>query len=113
MFNLPIRSERNFASQPTALSVARPRGEGATGEDRICNDNVEKAQTIKYARVGTRIMRPEHLVAIMLDTGLPKDHLRISIFLEQGAINMRSLNAVLKRHGLLKKWEDNEYRFKP
>jgi hypothetical protein len=74
---------------------------------------VEKAETIKYARVTTRIMRPEHLVAIMLDTGRPKDYLRISIFLEQGVVKMRQLQTVLKRHGLMNKWRDNEYRFKP
>lgn len=79
----------------------------------LTEEAVEKAQTIKYARLETRIMRPEHLVAIMLDTGRPKDYLRISIFLEQRAVNMRSLNSVLKRHGLVKKWRDNEYRFKP
>ena len=79
----------------------------------LTEEAVEKAQTIKYARVTTRIMRPEHLVAIMLDTGRPKDYLRISIFLEQGAVKMRQLQAVLKRHGLTKNWEDNEYRFKP
>src|SRR5215210_1911899 len=79
----------------------------------LTEEAVEKAQTIKYASVTTRIMRPEHLVAIMLDTGRPKDYLRISMFLEQGAVKMRSLNTVLKRHGLMKKWKDNEYRFKP
>ncbi len=79
----------------------------------LIEEAVERAQTIKYARVMTRIMRPEHLVAIMLDTGRPKDYLRISMFLDEGAIDMRSLNAVLKRHGLAKKWKDNEYRFKP
>ena len=78
----------------------------------LTEEAVEKAQTIKYARMTTRVMRPEHLVAIMLDTGRPKDYLRISMFLEQGAVNMRLLNAVLKRHGLTKKWRDNEYRFK-
>jgi hypothetical protein len=79
----------------------------------LTEEAVEKAQTIKYARVATRIMRAEHLVAIMLNTGRPKDYLRISMFLEQGAVKIRSLNAVLKRHGLMKKWKDNEYRFKP
>ena len=79
----------------------------------LTEEAVEKAQTIKYARVTTRVMRPEHLVAIMLDTGRPKDYLRISMFLEGGAVDMRALNAVLKRHGLAKKWKDNEYRFKP
>ena len=79
----------------------------------LTEEAVEKAQTIKYARVTTRVMRPEHLVAIMLDTGRPKDYLRISMFLEQGAVNMRLLNAVLRRHGLTKKWKENKYRFKP
>ena len=79
----------------------------------LTEEAVKNAQTIKYSRVTTRIMRPEHLVAIMLDTGRPKDYLRISMFLEAGAVNMRQLHAVLKRHGLMKKWKDNEYRFKP
>jgi hypothetical protein len=79
----------------------------------LTEEAVEKAQTIKYARVTTRVMRAEHLVAIMLDTGRPKDYLRISMFLGRGAVDMRSLKAVLKRHGLTKKWKDNEYRFKP
>lgn len=79
----------------------------------LIEEAVEKAQTIRYARVATRIMRPEHLVAIMLDTGRPKDYLRINMFLEHGAVKMRQLNAVLKRHGLMEKWKDNEYRFKP
>jgi hypothetical protein len=79
----------------------------------LTEEAVERAQTIKYARVTTHIMRPEHLVAIMLNTGRPKDYLRISMFLEQGAVKMRQLHTVLKRHGLMKKWKDNEYRFKP
>ena len=78
----------------------------------LVEEAVGKAQTIKYAGVTTRVMRPEHLVAIMLDTGRLKDYLRIGMFLEHGAVKMRSLNAVLKRHGLLRKWKDNEYRFK-
>jgi hypothetical protein len=79
----------------------------------LTEEAVRKAQTIKYLRVTTRIMRSEYLVAIMLDTGRPKDYLRISMFLEQGGVNNRSLNAVLRRHGLMKKWKDNEYRFNP
>jgi hypothetical protein len=79
----------------------------------LTEEALKKAHTIKYARVTTRIMRAEHLLAIMLDTGRPKDYLRISMFLESGAVNLRSLQAVLRRHGLSKKWEDNEYKFRP
>ena len=79
----------------------------------LTEEAVTRAQTIKYARVTTRIMRPEHLVAIMLDTGRAKDYLRIAMFLEQGAVDLRSLRAVLRRRGLTQKWKENEYRFKP
>ena len=47
-----------------------------------------------------------------LDTGRAKDYLRIAMFLEQDAVDMRSLKAVLRRFGLTQKWKENEYRFK-
>jgi len=78
----------------------------------LTEEAVAKARAIKYARVTTFIMRPEHLVAIMLDTGRAKDYLRIAMFLEQRAVNLRSLKPVLRRHGLDGKWKANEYRFK-
>ncbi len=79
----------------------------------LTEEAVREAQTIMYDSVPTRIMRAEHLVAIMLDTGRLKDYLRINMFLEQGVVDMRLLNAVLRRYGLMGKWRDNEYRFKP
>jgi hypothetical protein len=79
----------------------------------LTDEAVKKAQEVTFGRVKTRVMRAEHLVAIMLDTGRTKDYLRINMFLEAGAVNMRSLNAVLKRHGLAGKWKANERRFKP
>jgi hypothetical protein len=78
----------------------------------LTEEAVERARTIKYARVTTRIMRPEHLVAIMLATGRPKDYSRINMFVQHRAVDRRSLNAVLRRHDLLTKWQANEYRFR-
>ena len=79
----------------------------------LTDEAVSMARAIKFARVSTRIMRAEHLVAIMLDTGRVKDYLRINMFLEAGAVNLRSLKTVLKRHGLMEEWTTNEYKFKP
>jgi len=78
----------------------------------LTDEAVSEAQTINYGQVTTRIMRAEHLLAIMLDTGRPKDYARIHLFMEQAAVNMNLLNAILLRHGLTQKWEANEYRFK-
>lgn len=79
----------------------------------LTREAVERAQAINYSRVRTRVMRAEHLVAIMLQTGRTKDYLRIAMFLEHGAVNARSLRAVLRRHGLEGRWEENRYRFEP
>ena len=77
----------------------------------LIDEAIEKAELVKFDRVQTRAVKPEHLVAIMIDTGRPKDYLRINMFLEQGAVKMSALKPVLKRHNLLEKWETNAHRF--
>lgn len=77
----------------------------------LTEEAVEQSTTIRFARVKVRIMRPEHLVSKMLDTGRLKDYLRIGMFLEEGAVDKRSLYPVLRRHGLMEKWKANEFRF--
>jgi hypothetical protein len=66
---------------------------------------IEKADMVQFAGLETRVMKPEHLVAIALKTGRPKDALRILQFLEKKAINPAKLKAVLSRHGLEIKWQ--------
>ena len=53
----------------------------------------------------------EHLAAIALRTGRPKDHNRILQFIEQGAIDSKKLQSVIERYNLTKKWEWFERRF--
>jgi len=49
-------------------------------------------------------MSPEHLVAIMLQTGRPKDYVRVARFLEADAFNREVLRQILERHELKKAW---------
>ena len=79
----------------------------------LTEEAVAEAREISYAGTKTRVMRAEHLVAIMLDTGRPKDYLRIGMFMEQGAVDAGRLEAVLRRHGLTEKWWANQARFRP
>ncbi len=60
---------------------------------------------IKVEGVTTWVMTEEHLVAIALNTGRSKDHIRILQFIEQEAVDHDVLQAVLKRHGLTTKWQ--------
>jgi hypothetical protein len=58
-----------------------------------------------------RVMTPEYLTAIMLDTGRLKDYMRISLFLQHDIVNSGELEIILKNHNLSKKWEENRFRF--
>lgn len=51
-----------------------------------------------------RVLRAEHLVAAALTVGRLKDWARIEAFLDQGAVNLTALKAVLERFDLMPAW---------
>ena len=55
-------------------------------------------------RVKTRVLRPEHLVALSLRVGRPKDSIRITQFLEENAVNLERLCEIIDRHRLIEMW---------
>ena len=56
-------------------------------------------------------MTAEHLVAIALKTGRPKDFNRILQFLGLSAVNRDKLNRILAKHGLTPKWKKFRQRY--
>ncbi|MGH7814385.1 MAG: hypothetical protein ACREQI_10350 [Candidatus Binataceae bacterium] len=54
--------------------------------------------------IKVRTLRAEHLVATALRVGRPKDHVRITQFLEADAVNLATLKKVLDRHNLRQAW---------
>jgi hypothetical protein len=52
-----------------------------------------------------RILRAEHVVATALKLGRLKDLARVEAFLEQGAVDLARLKAVLHRHELMPAWK--------
>lgn len=71
---------------------------------------VENAGEFELENEIVRVMRPEYLTAIMLDTGRTKDFLRINLFLENGLVNMKELADILEKHNLSEKWKANKQR---
>jgi len=61
--------------------------------------------------VPVRVFSAEHLMAIALDTGRLKDHMRIVQFIEAEVFEREKLDAILGRHGLVDKWRRFEQRF--
>jgi hypothetical protein len=63
---------------------------------------VQDSKEFDYMGVPVRVMSPEHLVAIMLQTGRAKDYVRVARFLEADVFDRDMLHQTLDRHGLVK-----------
>jgi hypothetical protein len=73
--------------------------------DALLEEALAEAIGTDLEGVPTRVMTAEHLTAIALKTGRAKDHARILQFVEGGTLDADKLDGVLKRYGLLEKWE--------
>lgn len=75
--------------------------------EEAVKESVEK----RYKKTKTRILRAEHLVAIMLQTDRPKDRARMAQLLEEASIHKGRLDRILKRHDLWQRWHKFRDRF--
>jgi len=66
----------------------------------LVREAVETAKESTYQRVKTRIVRPEYLLAIALQTNRSKDRERAIQLLSQAKLDSKLLAGVLKEHGL-------------
>jgi len=80
-----------------------------------CNPLTEEALAqaieVEFGSTPTRVLSAEHLTAIMLETGRPKDHARLIQFFEFNALDRAVLERIVARHGLTLKWETFRRRF--
>jgi hypothetical protein len=66
----------------------------------LITEAIRRALHVQFDGIPTRVFRPEHLCAIALQTGRTKDYLRVSMFLEQDAVERDKLTDVVGRYGL-------------
>lgn len=64
---------------------------------------LENARTINYDGIPTKVLGPEHLAAICVQTGRLKDKLRVQMFLEWESFDKGRFMDILARHGLSEK----------
>jgi hypothetical protein len=79
--------------------------------DALGEEALAQAIQTQVDDVPTWIMTAEHLVALALQLGRPKDQLRILQFVEAGILDPQKLDPILARHQLLDKWEDFGHKF--
>jgi len=72
--------------------------------DALTEEAVREAIERVVGRTPTRVMRPEHLLAIALRTGRAKDRARVALLLEEAEVDASRLTDILERHQLLDQW---------
>lgn len=82
-------------------------------ESPLLREAVEQAREIDYEGVPARVMQPEHLMSIALETGRGKDFARLVTFVESSVADPAKLRDILERHGLSQAWETFEDRYLP
>lgn len=71
----------------------------------LVEEAVKKASVREYQGIKTKVMRVEHLLAIMIDTNRPRDRERLAKLQGEVDYDRQVLGEILDRHGLRKKWE--------
>lgn len=73
--------------------------------DELEEEAVKNAREAKYERIKTKIITPEHLIAILFRAGRKKDTEKIEKLLEQADIDRKKLKNILKKYGLMEKFK--------
>jgi hypothetical protein len=71
----------------------------------LIEEALDQAAEIDYEGLSTRVVRPEHLLAICLQTGRSKDRERVRVLREQASLDANFLADVIARHQLEKRWK--------
>jgi hypothetical protein len=79
--------------------------------NELTEEALVQAIEVKFGATPTRLLSAEHLAAIMLETGRPKDHARLIQFFEFDVLDRQVLEDIIVRHGLIEKWETFRKRF--
>lgn len=75
-------------------------------EDSLEHEAVRNAAVFAFDGVDVRVMIPEYLVAVALQTGRDKDMLRVREFVRTEKVNVGDLGTLVDRFGLGEQWRN-------
>lgn len=93
------------------INIGRTLVQFIAGGDALHGEALKKSVPRKYGEMRTKVVLPEHLIAIWLRSDRPKDRPKIRVLLDQVEVNMEYLQDILQRHDLREKWMDFEARY--
>lgn len=76
-----------------------------TASTGLETEAVEQAVSVEWKDGRMRVMRPEHLAAIAISVGRPKDRARVVYLLALPGFDRTSFSDILTRHALHENWQ--------
>lgn len=70
------------------------------------SEAIESASVVEWDNHRMRVMNPEHLAALALTVGRPKDRARLVYLAELPNFDHSSFLEILKRYGLTQRWQE-------
>jgi hypothetical protein len=95
---------RGYAEEGEYVNIEGVSVQFLPAYNALLEEALNEAREVPYDDVQARVLRAEHLVAICVQTGRPKDRERVRLMREQAVLDAGYLAAVLARHGLTDKW---------
>lgn len=97
--------QRGFETEGECVLIAGMPVQFLPAYNALLEEALAGAREEHYAETTTRVLRPEHLAAIMVQTGRDKDRQRFATFMEEAPLDLDFLGAVLARHQLTTRFD--------
>ncbi len=104
-------ASRGYALEGAAVRVGDWPVQFIPTFSALTEEAVREAEQCEIQGAPIRVVRADHLAAIALAAGRPKDYARILALLESGAVTADRLEEFAARHGLSAEWQRFRSRF--
>jgi len=119
IFFMPMDPDTPLMDMTPLVSYLRSKGGKADGAHVVLEgtpvqlipayndlvvEAVNKALTVSYGKVKAKILGKEHVMAIMLQTGRPKDFIRLRQMFQQSSPNKGQFIRLIKKYDLTGQW---------
>ncbi len=97
--------ERGFEAEGECVLIKGMPVQFLPAYNALLEEALAEAREESYGETKTRVLRPEHLAAIMVQTGRDKDRQRFATFMEEASLDRDYLIAVLARYQLTTRFD--------
>ena len=78
---------------------------------RLVEEALDDAVEVHVNDIPVRVFTAEHLAAVAIQTGRPKDKARLLQFIESGVLDIERFKTILARHDLSERWREFQRTF--